>query len=203
MARIDSVEALRARYREPVERVVLKELDHLDPHCRQFIAHAPFLVLATVGADGAMDASPRGDAPGFVRVVDDRTLVIPDRPGNNRIDSLTNLMDRPSVGLLLMIPGTDETLRVNGTAEVRDDEDLRAAAAVDGRLPATVIVVHVHQAYLHCAKAFMRSGLWDPASWPKDRPVPTLGVMIKDQIGGDAPVESQEAMLARYRDALY
>lgn len=203
MARIDSIDALRALYREPVDRVVRKELDHLDPHCRSFIGHSPFLVMATSDAGGRLDASPRGDVAGFVQVIDERTLVIPDRPGNNRLDSLTNVIERSRVGLIFLIPGTDETLRINGAAEIRDDDDLRARFAVRGKMPATVIVVHVEQAYLHCAKAFMRSGLWDPSGWPQERPVPTLGVMIRDQIGGDAPAESQEAMLARYREGLY
>ncbi len=203
MTEITSIDELRQRYREPVERVVRKELDRIDEHCRRFIAHSPFVVLATVGADGRLDASPRGDAPGFVEVRDEHTLLIPDRPGNNRIDSLTNLVERPGAGLLFMIPGIDETLRVNGTIAIRDDEELRGRFVVDTRPPATVLVVRVQQVYLHCAKAFMRSGLWDPNTWPPERPIPTLGEMIHDQINEPVPAESQDAMLARYRENLY
>ena len=180
-----------------------KELDHLDEHCRRFVAHSPFMVLATVGADGRVDASPRGDTPGFIHVADDHTLLIPDRPGNNRLDSLTNLVERPHAGVILMIPGVDESLRVNGSIAIHDDDDLRQQFAVDGRLPTVVLMMRVEQVYLHCAKAFMRSGLWDPESWPKSRPVPTLGEMIHDQIDEDAPAETQDAMLARYRADLY
>ena len=203
MARITTYEDLRHRYRQPTERVVRKELDHLDDHCRRFVAHSPFMVLATAGADGRVDASPRGDAPGFVHVADVHTLLIPDRPGNNRLDSLTNLVERPHAGAILMIPGVDESLRVNGSIAIHDDDDLRQKFAVDGRLPTVVLVMRVDQVYLHCAKAFMRSGLWDPESWPTSRPVATLGEMIHDQIGEDAPAETQDAMLARYRADLY
>ena len=203
MARIVTHEELRRRYREPTDRVVRKELDHIDAHCRLFVERSPFLVLATVGTDGRVDASPRGDGPGFVRVADEHTLLIPDRPGNNRIDSLTNLVERPQAGVILMIPGVDETLRVNGAIEIHDGEELRERFAVGGRLPTVVLVMHAEQVYLHCAKAFMRSKLWDPASWSATRPVPTLGEMIHDQIGEDAPAETQDAMIARYRESLY
>lgn len=203
MGRITTHDELRRLYREPNDRTIRKELDHLDEHCRRFIAHSPFMVLATVGADGRVDASPRGDTAGFVHVHDDHTLRIPDRPGNNRLDSLTNLVERPQAGAIFMIPGVDETLRVNGTIALHDDEALRADHAVGGRLPATVLVMTVEQVYLHCAKAFMRSGLWQPGSWPSARPVPTLGQMIHDQIGEGSPAETQEAMIARYRESLY
>lgn len=203
MARIETHDELRRHYRDPVDRVVRKELDHVDEHCRRFIAHSPFLVLATVGSDGRVDASPRGDHPGFVQVADDGDVLIPDRPGNNRLDSLTNLIARPNAGVVFMIPGVDETLRINGTVEIRDDEDLRGRFAVAGRLPTVVLVLSPEQVYLHCAKAFMRSRLWDPASWPDERPVPTLGEMIRDQIGGPARAETQDEMIARYTESLY
>ncbi len=204
MAQITSHSQLRASYpREPSDRVIRKELDRLDDHCRGFIAASPFLVLATVGGDGAVDASPRGDHPGFAQVADDRTLLIPDRPGNNRLDSLTNIIDRPRAGVIFMIPGVDETLRVNGSAHIDDDPDLRRRFVVEGRPPATVVVVGVEQTYLHCAKAFMRSHLWDPSEWPAQRPVPTLGEMIRDQLDPGGTPESQDEMLTRYREDLY
>lgn len=203
MARIATRDELRNLYRRPADRVVLKELNRLDAHCRSFVGHSPFLVLASAGADGRVDASPRGDQPGFVQVADDHTLLIPDRPGNNRLDSLTNLIERPQAGAIFMIPGVDETLRVNGTIAIHDDDGLREGFAVEGRRPTTVLVMRVQQVYLHCAKAFMRSRLWDPSSWPTERPVPTLGEMIHDQIAEETPSETQEAMLARYRESLY
>ena len=153
---------MRALYAAPVERALRKELDHLDRHCRRFIAYSPFVVLATADADGRQDATPRGGDPGFVHVADDHTLLLPDRPGNNRLDSLANLTQWPEVGLLFMVPGVDETLRVNGTAELRDDPDLTGRFAASGRSPRIVVQITVRQAYLHCAKALMRSRLWDP-----------------------------------------
>lgn len=203
MVRITSHEELRGRYRQPTDRVLRKELDHVDAHCRRFIERSPFLVLATVGNDGRVDASPRGDHPGFVQVDDHHTLLIPDRPGNNRIDSLTNLVERPGAAVIFVIPGVDETLRVNGAIVIHDDDDLRQRFAVGGRLPATVLVMRTEQVYLHCAKAFMRSKLWDPESWSATRPVPTLGEMIHDQIGEVGPAETQDEMVARYRENLY
>jgi PPOX class probable FMN-dependent enzyme len=203
MARISTVDELRGRYRDPVERVVRKELNRLDEHCRTYIGGAPFLVLATVGADGRLDASPRGDRPGFVQIPDERTLLIPDWPGNNRLDSLTNLVEHPRAGLIFMIPGVDETLRVNGVVAIHDDDGLRDRFLTGARRPAVVLVVTVEQAYLHCAKAFMRSGLWNPKTWPAERPVPTMGAMIHDQIDEVVPAETQEAMIARYLDGLY
>jgi uncharacterized protein len=203
MGRITTAEELRSHYRPPAARVVRKELDHVDRHCRRFVEESPFLVLATVGADGRVDASPRGDLPGFVEVADDHTVLIPDRPGNNRLDSLSNLLERDNAAVIFMIPGVDETLRINGTIAIHDDAELRERFDVGGRLPATVLVMHVEQAYLHCAKAFMRSRLWHPERWPVQRPIPTLGEMIHDQIGESAPAESQEAMLSRYEAGLY
>jgi PPOX class probable FMN-dependent enzyme len=203
MTRISTIDELRGRYRDPVERVMRKELDRLDDHCRTYIANSPFLVLATVGADGRLDASPRGDRPGFVQIGDERTLYIPDWPGNNRLDSLTNLVEHPRAGLIFMIPGVDETLRINGEVAIHDDDVLRDRFVTGERRPAVVLVVTVEQAYLHCAKAFMRSGLWKPATWPQERPLPTMGEMIHDQIDEAAPAETQDAMIARYLDALY
>ena len=203
MTRIESVEELRRRYRAPVERVVRKELDRIDRHCRAYIESSPFLVLATVGADGRLDASPRGDRPGFVQVADERTLIIPDWPGNNRLDSLSNLVEHPRAGLIFMIPGVDETLRVNGIVTIEDDDALRDGFVTRGRRPAVVLIVTVEQVFLHCAKAFMRSGLWNPQTWPSDRPVPAMGEMIHEQIDEVVEAETQEAMIARYLDGLY
>jgi PPOX class probable FMN-dependent enzyme len=191
---------LRELYPAPNERAIRKELDHLDPHCRRFIALSPFVVMASVapGEEGPLDASPRGGAPGFVRVPDATTLLIPDAPGNNRLDSLTNIAATRRVGLLFLIPGIDETLRVNGTARVTDDPALLAPFTGEHHPPRVVVAVAVQQAYLHCAKAFMRSRLWSVAAQVERSALPTLGRMINDQLGLATPAESQEAMLARY-----
>ena len=202
MASIASESELRALHSAPTERAVRKELDRLDRHCRRFIALSPFLVMATADADGRLDATPRGGDPGFVEVADDRTLLLPDRPGNNRLDSLTNLTERPDVGLLFMIPGVDETLRVNGAVELRTDPDLVQRFQVGRRPPAIVLQITVRQAYLHCAKALMRSRLWDPAARIDRAELPTMGEMMRDH-AGSGTAESQAAMVERYRDQLY
>lgn len=203
MTRITSVEALRSIYPSPTERAVKKQLDRLDRHCRRFIGLSPFVVISSGGADGLTDASPRGDRPGFVQILDDHTIAIPDWPGNNRLDTLSNIIARPSIGLLFLVPGVDETLRVNGEAELRDDEDLRSRFERSGKLPRLTILVRVEEAYLHCAKALMRSRLWDPASRVDRSLLPTMNQMIQDQIGDEGPVEAQEEMVERYRKVLY
>jgi uncharacterized protein len=203
MARIESPAALRRIYGEPGGRAVTKQLDRLDAHCRRFISLSPFLILATHGADGLGDATPRGDHPGFASVPDDHTLVIPDRPGNRRIDSLSNIVERPGVGILFLIPGVDETLRVNGTAVIDDDLALREAHRVEDNLPATVLVVSVREAYLQCAKALMRSKLWSDETRIERSLLPTMGEMLKDHTRSNEAPETQAAMLERYKTALY
>lgn len=195
---IDTLAQLRSLYPAPKDRSVRKALTHLDPHARHYIALSPFVVLSSAGADGTLDASPRGGAPGFVRCPDERTLLLPDAPGNNRLDTLENIVATGQIGLLFMLPGVDETLRVNGRARLSRHAEHLAAFAGERRAPALVIVVTVAQAYLHCAKALMRSALWAPASRVDRAVLPTMGEMIASQIGEPAPPESQEAMLARY-----
>lgn len=202
MAAITTEAELRALYAAPAERALRKELDHLDRHCRRFIEHSPFLVLATADAHGRQDATPRGGDPGFAHVADDHTLLLPDRPGNNRLDSLANLTERPDVGILFMVPGVDETLRVNGTAELRDDPELTGRFEVARRTPTIVIRITVRQAYLHCAKALMRSRLWDPGARIERTELPTMGQMLRDQIGSGR-TETQAEMVERYRGQLY
>lgn len=154
----------------------------LDHHCRAFIERSPFLTIASVSAAGGVDVSPRGDPPGFVRVLDDTTLAIPERPGNRLADTLTNVVETGAVGLLFLVPGVDETLRVNGRARVTDDGPLRASMAVGGREPRLAIVVTVEEAYIHCAKAFRRSALWDPGRHVPRHELPTIGQVIRDQV---------------------
>ena len=204
MSGVEDVRGLRDRYPHALERSLRKQLDRIDTHCRRFIELSPFLVLASAGADGTADASPRGGPPGFVLVDDEHALLVPDWPGNNRLDSMTNLVSAPGVGLLFMIPGVDETLRVNGIVEISDDEGLCDRFSADGRgAPRTVLIVTVREAYLHCAKALMRSRLWDPeAQVPRDA-LPTMGQMMRDHIGSADEPESQEVMVARYREILY
>ena len=204
MTRITSLEELRTIYRPPHELAFKKQLDHLDQHCRRFIALSPFLTIASVGKDGLPDASPRGDQPGFVHVMDDnKALAIPDWPGNNRLDTLSNILAHTVVGLIFLIPGVDEVLRVNGDAELHADEALRAPFARSGKLPRLVITVRVREAYLHCAKALMRAKLWDPAARITRSELPTMNEMLRDQTSGTGPVEPQDAMVERYRTVLY
>ncbi len=201
--KITDPEALRALYGPAGDRSLAKQLDRLDVHCRRFVELSPFVLLATSGPDGLCDVTPRGDAPGFVGVEDERTLLMPDRPGNNRLDSLMNVLARPGVGLLFLVPGVDETLRVNGEAEIRDDPALADRFAISGRRPRTVLRVHVREAYLHCGKAFMRSRLWDPAAQVDRAALPSMGEMMRDQIAGLDRAESQDEMVERYKETLY
>jgi len=207
-AEITSETELRALYEQPVERVVKKQLTRLDRYCAQLIEMSPLMCLATTDADGAVDVSPRGDGPGFVRVVDDKTLMIPDRRGNNRLDSLANIVANPQVGLLFMVPGINETVRVNGTAKIVADPTLRESFEFAGKTPTTVTVVTVREAYFHCAKAFMRGKVWDPGSRVDRGVLPGLGRMISEQIAGNAISEGEaaeaDAVIAEgYRTRLY
>jgi PPOX class probable FMN-dependent enzyme len=195
---IEDLQALRALYPAPSQRALRKQLGALDVHCEAFIALSPFGVLASADAAGGMDASPRGGAPGFVRLADAHTLLIPDAPGNHRLDTLTNIVATGRIGLLFLVPGVDETLRVNGTARLTQDAQRLQVFAGAARTPRLVIEVGVQEAYLHCAKAFMRSKLWSDSARVDRALLPTMGQMINQQTGIDAPPESQAQMLARY-----
>jgi len=195
---IDSIESLRGLYGEAKERSVRKQLPSLDAHCLRFIGLSPFVVLASGSADGRYDASPRGGEPGFVQAPDAHTLLIPDASGNNRLDTLQNIIATGRVGLLFLIPGVDETLRVNGRARLESAPEVLARFPGERRSPKLAIEVKVEDAYLHCAKAFMRSKLWDPASRRERSALPTMGQMLADQIGSPGPAETQEQMVARY-----
>ncbi|WP_428030810.1 pyridoxamine 5'-phosphate oxidase family protein [Ancylobacter sp.] len=202
MAAITRLEGLRALYGETRERSRRKVLPAIDRHAGAFIGFSPLVMLSSMGAGGRADVTPRGDAPGFVTVEDPKTLLLPDRPGNNRLDTLTNVIENPAIGLLFLIPGVDETLRVNGRAEIRDDADLLARFEVSGKLPATVLRITVDEVYMHCAKALMRSRAWDAESFlPRDR-LPSMGEILRDQLGM-ASAETQAEMLERYRATLY
>jgi uncharacterized protein len=177
--RITDVETLEKLYGAPSGAAVEKEVDYLHPHYQRLIAASPFFVLATGGPDG-MDASPRGDAPGFVVVEDEKTLLIPDRRGNNRVDSLRNIIASPRVALLFLIPGVGETLRVNGRAEISTDPALIERFSVAGRLPRSVLVVRVDTVFFQCARALFRSKLWDPSQHIERSSLPSLGTIVSD-----------------------
>jgi len=179
--------ALRQLYGEPSDAAIAKEIDYVHPHYRAMIEASPFMVMATSGPDG-LDVSPRGDPPGFVVVEDERTLLIPDRRGNNRADSLNNLIADPRIALLFLIPGVGETLRVNGRAEICVEPALLERFPAQGKLPRSVIVVHVERVYFQCPKALVRSDLWNPAKHVERRSLPSSGTILADitrgRVGG-------------------
>jgi uncharacterized protein len=178
-------EDLRAIVGTPHARSLLKEHDRLDPHARAFIGISPLLLMATCGADGRCDVSPKGDGPGFVVVLDERRLVIPDRPGNNRLDGMRNILANPHVGLIFLIPGRKDTLRVNGRAWLTRDAGLLGQCTVHGKTPTLAIGVEVEECFLHCPKAFIRSRLWAPDHWPAPDALPSFACMLFDQIQPD------------------
>ena len=197
-----TAEKLRDIYGAVSPRAAAKIITHFDHHCRGFIARSTFLALAS--SDGHnLDVSPKGDPAGFVTVESDTTLLLPDRPGNNRLDGLLNILKHPQVALLFMIPSVDETLRVNGVATIHDDPDLLAPFAVNGRVPRTVLRITATEIYTHCGKAPMRAGLWKPETWPKTRPVATLYEMVRDHAQMEVDTIEQTEIETRYRETLY
>ncbi|MDJ0930497.1 pyridoxamine 5'-phosphate oxidase family protein [Breoghania sp.] len=175
---ITTLQELEALYGQPAKRSLIKELDHISDHYRAFIDAAPFVVIASVGEEG-LDCSPRGDPAGFVRVVDPKTVLIPDRRGNNRIDTLRNIVRDPHVSLLFLIPGVGETLRINGQAEISADPELCASFAVNGKEPATVLKITAERAYFQCQKALVRSRLWAQETQIERSALPSTGTIIK------------------------
>jgi len=202
MARITDPARLREIYGPVLERAAAKELDRLDRHCLRFIAHSPMILLAS--SDGErLDVSPKGDAPGFVQPDGERAILIPDWPGNNRIDGLRNICAHARVGVIFLIPNVRETLRINGPAAIFDDEDLRARFARKGRLPVTVLRVETEEVFMHCSKSMLRSRLWQPETWPERGALPTLNEVMKDHAGQKGPVEPEDEMIARFEKILY
>ncbi|WP_430472766.1 pyridoxamine 5'-phosphate oxidase family protein [Thalassospira lucentensis] len=191
-----------SHYPDVSVRASAKEIQSLDVHCKKFISLSPFCILSTATSDAAPDLTPRGGLPGFVFIEDDNTLMIPDRPGNNRLDNLGNLAKNPNVALLFMIPGVNETLRVRGTGSIMTDADLCAKFTENNAAPRSVLKITVTCAFLHCAKAFMRSNLWSPDAIIDRAELPSMGKMLKDQMQSDAPHETQSEMEARYLQSL-
>ncbi len=202
MAEIRDLDDLLARYGRSSEGAIAKEQSLIGEHYRSLIEASPFCALATIGPEG-LDCTPRGDAPGFVRVIDETTLEMPDRKGNNRLDSLRNIVANPFVALLFLIPGRNETMRVNGQAVIIDDPEAREAHAVDGKTPTTVIRVHVDTAYFQCGKAMMRSNLWAPERWAEISNLPTTGEMSASFRDGVDAAEYDANAERHLRDTMY
>ena len=205
---VTSEQELRDMFGFPSERAVLKEQAALDEHGRAFIARSPFLLLATSNAAGQCDVSPKGDAPGFVLVVDPTHLVIPDRPGNRRFDGMRNLLENPHVGLIFLVPGREETLRVNGRACIMKDAEVLERLTVMGKQPPLGIGVEIEECYLHCAKAFKRSGLWQTESWADACTLPSMARVLYAQVSRVKPIdmtveEYEKDSDKRLREQLY
>ena len=203
MDTIEDPERLREVYGAPSERSLKKQLSRFDKHCRAFIARSPFLVIASSDPSGRCDASPKGDAPGFVEVLDDETLLIPDRLGNNRVDTIRNVLERPGVGLIFFVPGLNETLRVNGRARIITDAASLEPLAVNGKVPRSGILVSADEIYFHCGKALIRSDLWNPEKQLRRSEFPSLGHILADQIGGITVEESERLTAESYKTRLY
>jgi len=201
---IQTGEELRAIYGEPSAVAARKQLDALEPHTRRFLSKSPFVLIGSQDRAGHADVTPKGDRPGFVEVLDDTTIAIPDRPGNARIDTWLNVIENPSVGLLFLIPGMNETLRINGTARLTTDIGLCERLGMNGRPARAVLVVSITEVFMHCAKAFLRSSLWQSDSWPDRKDMPTLGEIMRDQLASVETAEEIDQRLDRnYQTALW
>lgn len=187
---VTDADALRGMHLKPMSRATDKVLTALDEHCRAIIALSPFCVISTQGPDGA-DVSPRGDPPGFIRILDDTHLLLPDRVGNNRLDNFLNLLDNPKIGMLILVPGMDETLRLNGTARITDDPRLLDASAIRDRAPKIGLVIKIEEVFLHCSKALVRSKLWGEEYRIERRSLPTYTQILTDHVAGLTLEESE------------
>ena len=203
MSAIETTQHLRSMYLPAKERAVKKQLSKLDQHCKDFLTLVRFAVLSTCDKAGNMDASPRGGEAGFIKAVDDHTVIIPDWTGNNRLDTFTNIVETGRIGAIFLVPGVDEALRINGAASLRNDEAFTSLCEINGRFPKVVVHIAVREAYLHCAKAIMRGQLWAPEARVERKVLPTMNEMLRDQIGQTEPAEPQEMMYARHTTELY
>lgn len=193
---------LRELYGPMRGRSKIKVLPQLEFHSRNYIAHSPFVVISTFDKEGNVDTSPRGGSPGFVKILDEKTILLPDSKGNNRVDSLTNISQTGRIGTLFMIPGVDETLRINGAAEISTEQKHLDLFNEERNLPKSVLVIHIEELFMHCAKAFMRSKLWSQESQVDRKDFPTMDKMLNEQLGLNNPPESQEDMVKRYEKDL-
>ena len=201
---ITSEDEIRAILGHPGQRAADKVIDHIDEHCAALIAHSPFLVISSADSDGNMDMSPKGDPEGFVKVLDDKTLVIPDRLGNRRGDTFSNVLQNPKVGLYFLAPGYRETLRVSGTAQIVRDTALLESMSVQGKVPTLALVISVEKAFFHCAKCVIRSGLWKPESWGSVDGIPTLGEILFSHSNTYEPAEEiQKSIDEAYETRVY
>ena len=199
---ITSEQQLRELYGFPKGRAKDKVLSSLEKHAINFIANSPFVLISTSSHSGTLDCSPRGGTPGFTKVIDQQTLVIPDAKGNNRLDSLVNIVETGQLGCLFLIPGIDETLRINGTAQLTTNMDYLALFSEERNPPKVCIEIKVQEVFLHCAKALMRSRLWDIDGQIERSSFPTMSRMLNEQLGQDAPLETQQEMVQRYKPDL-
>jgi PPOX class probable FMN-dependent enzyme len=201
---VEDTSRLREIYQAPIKGAIAKEIARLDHHCRAFIALSPFVCVGSMDGHHRADVSPRGGEPGFVHVLDEHRLAIPDRPGNNRLDSITNLLQQPNVALLFFVPGFEDTLRVNGRARISLDPELMGRFLVDGRAPRSVMIVNVQEAQFHCGKAIRRAGLWDPATKVERSSFPSPGEILKDHCLSSVEVAVIDKMVEQdARENLY
>lgn len=201
--RITSVDELRELAGAPSKLIQEKDTPYLTPLLEQFIKASPFFLIATADGEGNCDVSPKGDPAGVVQIIDERTLAIPDRPGNRRMDGHRNVLENPHIGLIFIIPNVDETVRVNGRAFITSDPELLDTMQVSGRAPKLATIVEIDEVYMHCARAFLRSGLWKPESWPDPDTIPTLAAIMAEQKNLPAPDESGGKRREEYRSVLY
>ena len=200
---VTSVDEIYEFNGQPHVSILEKHTSYLTPLIEDFIANSPFFAIATCDAQGNCDVSPKGDAAGVVKVLDARTLAIPDRPGNRRVDGHRNIIENPHIGLLFIIPNVDETLRVNGRCFITRDPELLESMSYQGKVPKLAMIVEIDEVYMHCARAFLRSGLWKPDTWPNDDDIPTLAAIMCEQKDLPAPDESQGKRNEEYRTRLY
>ncbi len=177
---VTSASEVRASLGPDFPSQTAKIIDHIDPHCKVWIERCPFIVVSSIGASGLIDTSPKGDAPGFVKILDKHTLAIPDRLGNNRGDTFFNVLENPSIGIIFIVPKRKEVVRVSGVAEIVQDPDLLATMAVNGKVPTLALIVRVKEAFFHCGKSMMRSGMWEPEKWGSIDGLPSYAQALKD-----------------------
>ena len=202
MGIIKDEEQLRKLYEYPKGRAAIKVINELEQHSKEFLKLSPFVVISSIGADGIADASPRGDGKGFVKIKDNRTIIIPDRSGNNRLDTLQNIIANSTVGLLFFIPGINEVLRINGNGYIEDDIDLCSEFKIKNNVPKSCILINIKEIYMHCAKAIMRSSLWDPSSYLAAKDFPTISRILNDQINSNDDLKNHQQEEQRYREQI-